>query len=90
LRQVVSELQIGGTSLQQGQPEFLRVLRIVLRMGAIALERDCVLDFARHGPDMDIDAEAAQALHEASMEIRDRHRLERDAFGAAVVSIVSR
>ena len=70
--------------LQQSQPEFLRVEAIILRMDAVALERDRVLDFTRHGPDVHLDAETAEALHEFGIEVGHRHRLEREVFDPAV------
>ena len=51
--------------LQQGQPEFLRVDRIILRMGAVPVERNRILYFTRHCRDMDVDSEALEALHES-------------------------
>ena len=45
--------------LHQGEPEFLRVDGIILRMDAVPVERDRVFDFTRHGPDMNVDAETA-------------------------------
>ncbi len=57
-----------------------RVFGIVLRVGAILFERQRVRDLARHGPDMDVDAESPQPLHEAGIKVRDRHRRELHAF----------
>ena len=73
--------------LQQGQPEFLRVDWIILRMGAVPVERDRVLDFTRHGPDVDVDAKTAQALHELAIEVGNRHRFERKAFDTAIAGL---
>src|SRR5437588_9217809 len=50
--------------LQQGQPEFLRVDRIILRMGTVPVERNRILYFTRHRPDADVDSETPEALHE--------------------------
>ena len=60
------------------------VVGIVLRVRAILIERHGIFDFARHRPDVHVDVEAAQSLHELGIEIGDRHRREREAFGASV------
>ena len=62
----------------------LDVDRIVLRMRAILLEGDRILDLARHGPDMHVDIEPPQRRHEGREEIGDRHRFERNGLDAAV------
>src|SRR5215471_4606605 len=70
--------------LHQSQPESLRGEAVILRMDAVALERDRVLDLTRHGPDVHLDAETAKALHEFGIEVGHRHRLEREVFDLAV------
>ena len=60
------------------------VFGVVLRVAVVLVERNGVCDFARHGPNVNVDAEAAQPLHECGIEIGDRHRREREAFHAAV------
>ena len=73
--------------LQQGQPEFLRVDRIILRMGAVAVEWDRILDFTRHGPDVDVDAETLEALHELIIEVGDCLRFERNVLATAIAGL---
>src|SRR5580704_8895209 len=70
--------------LHQHPPEFLHIDRIVLGVRAVLLERNGVLDLARHGPDMNVDAKATQPRHDLGVEVGHRHRLERKTFGAAV------
>ena len=53
---------------------------IELRVRAVALERYGILDFARHGPDVNVDAEPAQSSDEFGIKIGHRHRGEREAF----------
>ena len=56
-----------AVGLHQRLPEALRVVGIILRVGAVLLERNRVLDFARHGPDVHVDAEvgASAAMNSA-------------------------
>src|SRR5262249_18230070 len=70
--------------LQQGQPEFLCVDRIILRMGAVPFERNRVLYFTRHSPDLDVDPETLEALHEFIIEVSDRLRFERNVFDTPI------
>src|SRR6516165_8946134 len=60
---------------------------VVLCVRPILLEGDRVLDFAGHGPDLHVDVETAQSLHECGIEIGDRHGLERQLFSAAVACL---
>src|SRR5208282_4056337 len=53
-------------------------------MRVVPIERDRVLDFARHGPDMHLDAETMQPPHEFCVEVGDRHWFERKAFNATI------
>src|SRR5215471_11557490 len=70
--------------LHQSQPEFVCKGWIILRMDAVAIERDRVLDFTRHGPDVDVDAETAETLHEFVIEVGYRHRFEGKMLGMAI------
>src|SRR5688572_9097359 len=47
---------------------------IVAALHFIVIEGHGVLDLARHGPDMHLNAEAFQSLHDLGIESRDRHR----------------
>src|SRR6516165_12389535 len=73
--------------LQQGQPEFLSVDRIVLRMGAVPVERYGILYFTRHRPDVNVDSETLEALHEFIIEVGDRLRFERNVFDTAITGL---
>src|SRR6516165_11408397 len=72
--------------LHQSQPELVREDWIILRMDAVPIERDRILNFTRHGPDVDVDAETAETLHEFAIEVGYRHRFEGNIFGTAITS----
>ncbi len=71
--------------LQQCPPESLRVGGIIVHVGSVLLERHRVLDLAWHRPDVHLDPEATQSIHECRIEVRDRHRGKREPLDAAVV-----
>src|SRR6266446_503811 len=70
--------------LQQGAPKALHIYRIVLSMNSILVKWHCILDLARHGPDVDVDIEALQSKHELGIEVLNRHWRQCDALDAAV------
>ena len=70
--------------LHQLAPEPLRSVGVVGGVLAIALERDGAFDLGRHGPDLDVHAERAQARHDLGVEVGDRARLQRKRFGPPI------
>jgi hypothetical protein len=58
-----------------------------LGVRSVLLERNRAFDFARRGPDVHVDIEPAQSLHECGIEIGHRHRLQRQRLGAAVARL---
>jgi hypothetical protein len=56
-------------------------------MDAVLIEGDCVLNFAGHGPDVNVDANTMETIHKFVIEVSDRHRFERDAFDTAITGL---
>ncbi len=72
------------SGLHHGAVKSRDIIRIVLRVRMILLERDGVSDFARHGPDMHVDAKPAQPFHELGIEVGHRHGTQCKGLDAAV------
>ena len=53
-------------------------------MGAVSVERNGILYFTWHRPDVDVDSETLEALHEFIIEVGDRLRFERNVFDTAI------
>ena len=70
--------------LHELAPEPLCRLAIVGGVLAIALERNGVFDFRRHGPDPDVNIERMEALHDLGVEISDRARRQGEPFAPSV------
>ncbi len=56
-------------------------------MRAVPVERDGVGDLAGHGGDGRLNAEGGQRAHRGGVELRHRHRLQRDVARGAVAHI---
>ena len=70
--------------LTQAMPEGPRVVEVIARVLVVLLEGDRDVDLDRRRPDRHVDVERRQAIHDGSIEGRDRHRPQIERKGSAV------
>src|SRR5262245_2125748 len=73
--------------LHQRLPESLDHCGIVLGVDAVLLERNRVLNFAGHGPDVRLNANLPQAGHNLRVEVRQRHGPQGPVLGRTVAGL---
>ena len=73
-----------AVGLHQDPPEPVGVLTIVGAMDLVAIERDRIRHLVRALPNVHVQAERVELVHEARVERRDRLRLEREPAFSAV------
>jgi hypothetical protein len=82
-----AELYEDARSLKQDTPEALRKFGVIGMMNLILIKTNSALNFDGHGPDADRHGEAIEGGHDLTIEIRDRHRPQRERSAGTIAGI---